>query len=120
MKTPENPEIRYLGDLQRLTIQPGDMFVLTLDFDIDEVTTDRIRAMAQNILGGAHVMVLAPGMQLGAVRTKPVEDSPPTLARIEAKLDILISALAEDDEEDMVLTLDGQQEGGERDQSQAL
>lgn len=45
------------------------------------------------------------------------------LARIEAKLDTLISALAEDAQEDdgePALTLDGQHAGGERDQSQSL
>lgn len=45
-----------------------------------------------------------------------------TLGRIEAKLDILISALAEDDEEEPApaLTLDGGLSGGERDQDRPL
>jgi hypothetical protein len=42
------------------------------------------------------------------------------LMRIEAKLDILISALAEDDGDEPLLTLDGQPIGGERDQGSPL
>jgi len=44
------------------------------------------------------------------------------LARIEAKLDALLEALAEEDEGEQqpAMTLDGQPTGGERDQGQAL
>jgi hypothetical protein len=42
------------------------------------------------------------------------------LARIERKLDTLIAALAEEDEEPEDLTLDGHPAGRERDQSQGL
>lgn len=44
------------------------------------------------------------------------------LDRIEAKLDVLIAALADDDEEheEPARTLDGELAGGERDQSMGL
>lgn len=44
-----------------------------------------------------------------------------TLLRMEAKLDSLIAALAEDeDDEEPSITLDGERAGGERDQNQSL
>jgi hypothetical protein len=42
------------------------------------------------------------------------------LMRIEAKLDILISALAAEEEDGPALSLDGQPIGGERDQGSPL
>ncbi len=42
------------------------------------------------------------------------------LDRIEAKLDALIAALAEDEEDQPTRTLDGDESGGERDQTQGL
>lgn len=47
--------------------------------------------------------------------------SPEQIDRIEAKLDALIEALAEDDaQEDPAFDLEGQPLGGERDQNQEL
>ncbi|MGQ4661331.1 hypothetical protein [Lysobacter sp. F6437] len=43
-----------------------------------------------------------------------------TLARIESKLDALIDALAGEDEEQDITTLDGDAAGGERDQTEGL
>lgn len=50
----------------------------------------------------------------------PNEDIREQLTRIERKLDALIDALIEDGEAAPTLTLDGNPEGGERDQSQPL
>lgn len=52
----------------------------------------------------------------------PIESAPTQLDRIEAKLDALLEALADEGEEveQRELTLDGQAVGGERDDSQPL
>lgn len=42
------------------------------------------------------------------------------LSRIESKLDALIAALADDEGESPGMTLDGDEFGGERDQTQSL
>jgi len=51
-------------------------------------------------------------------------NEPTQLDRIEAKLDALLEALASEEEEEVEplggLTLDGEYEGGERDQNQPL
>lgn len=44
----------------------------------------------------------------------------PTLERIERKLDALLAALVEEDEEPVAVTLDGEQAGDERDQGTPL
>lgn len=43
-----------------------------------------------------------------------------TIDRVEKKLDVLIAALAEEEEEPPALTLDGVPAGGERDQTTTL
>lgn len=45
---------------------------------------------------------------------------PTQMDRIEAKLDALIAALAEDEEQEPSTTLDGDEAGGERDTNQPL
>lgn len=49
-----------------------------------------------------------------------IEDLHATAARIEAKLDRLIEALAADEEPEPERTLDGEIAGGEREQGQSL
>jgi pyruvate kinase len=64
----EQPQIRYLGDMQRLQPQPGDMFVLTCEQHLDQATAERIKAELSGVLGGAKVLVLDGGMKLGVVQ----------------------------------------------------
>jgi hypothetical protein len=62
------PEIRYLGDMQRLHVKPGDSFVLTLDRSLPH---DQLRRLheAWARFAGAEVplLVLEPGMKLGII-----------------------------------------------------
>lgn len=63
-----NEEIRYLGDVQRLVLNPGDTVVLTIDSIISEDTALRLKTQLQNILGdGYHYLVLSDGMKIGVL-----------------------------------------------------
>ena len=63
----EQPAMRFLGDMQRLQPQPGDVFVLTCEQRIDEAVAERIKAKLSSQLGGATVLVLGGGLKLGVV-----------------------------------------------------
>lgn len=63
----DEPAIRFLGDMQRLQPQPGDVFVLTCEQRLDQATAERIKAELSGVLGGAKVLVLDSGLKLGAV-----------------------------------------------------
>ncbi|EHM01149.1 hypothetical protein HMPREF9946_02224 [Acetobacteraceae bacterium AT-5844] len=61
-------EIRFLGDLQRLEVKPGDRFVLTLERAPTPEVTQRVRQAWQAFVGGGvPLLILDPGMKLGAV-----------------------------------------------------
>jgi hypothetical protein len=62
-----NHEIRYLGDLQRLALKPGDRLVLRVDHLITAEQSARLREGVSRWAGGATVLVLESGMTLGAV-----------------------------------------------------
>lgn len=70
-------EIRYLGDLQLLKIEPGDRFVLSIDDDISQDMAARIQESWKEFAGpDVPIMVLSRGMKLGAIRTTPQETTP--------------------------------------------
>jgi len=68
----DQPQIRYLGDMQRLQPQPGDVFVLTCERPIDTATAERIKAQLSGQLGGATVLVLDGGLKLGVLAASSV------------------------------------------------
>jgi hypothetical protein len=69
----DNPEIRFLGDLQRLDVKPGDTFVLTVDCDISQHEAESIQQLWAKVMGDVRCLVLGKGMKLGAI-SAPAED----------------------------------------------
>ena len=65
-------EIRFIGDLTRLQVRPGDKFVLSTDKSISSETAARLREMASSALDGATVIVLSDGLKLGVIGTEEV------------------------------------------------
>jgi hypothetical protein len=64
-------DIRFLGDLQRLEIKPGDKFVLTCPHALSLDTMRRIEAQWHEFAGAdVQVLILCDGMKLGAVATE--------------------------------------------------
>lgn len=64
---PPKEEIRYLGDLQRLRPEPGDVFVLTCDGDLSVNMRKLLQEQIELFLNGAKVLVLCSGLKLGCV-----------------------------------------------------
>lgn len=62
------PEIRFLGDLQRLVVHPGDVLVLNCDQVLsDEVATRLKSALLAAVGQDVRVIILGQGMRLGVV-----------------------------------------------------
>lgn len=51
--------IRWLGDLQRLTYQPGDTFILTCAVRIGEADIARLQETWQQMFKGSQLIILA-------------------------------------------------------------
>jgi hypothetical protein len=66
--TPADPAIRYLGDLSRLKLEPGDKFVLTVDSRMPDSQQAAIRDMWSRFAGeGVPLLILEPGFRLGTI-----------------------------------------------------
>lgn len=61
-------EIRFVGDLQRLEVRPGDRFVLMTDQSLSIDLAKRLQESLVSALG-APVIVLSDGLQLGVIGT---------------------------------------------------
>lgn len=58
-------EIRFIGDLQRVEVKPGDFFVLKCEQRLSFDQYLAARKYISDALGGAKVIVLDAGMTLG-------------------------------------------------------
>lgn len=61
-------EIRFVGDLQRMDIRPGDKFVLSVDGHITRAQAESIRDGWRLFAGDVPLLILEDGMKLGAIR----------------------------------------------------
>jgi len=61
------PPIRFLGDLQRLQVQPGDVLVVQTEQILTGETRERLRAILVDHVPGHRVLVLDRSMSLGVV-----------------------------------------------------
>lgn len=61
-------EVRFVGDLQRLQLQPGDKLVLSVDAVLPGYVRERLKEQVEQFFGdGIRCLVLERGMELGAV-----------------------------------------------------
>lgn len=101
---PTEPAILYLGDMRRLALEPNDVLVVTAPGPVSNATEKRIQEYIGSACPGHQTIVLAEGMLLGVIASRPQSS-------IEAKLDTLIAAIAGEDEDpdgQDITSLDGQ------------
>lgn len=60
-------EIRFTGDLTRIELKPGDIFVLTFPDELSPEDEQRIRRVLEQKLPNHKVIVLCSGAQLSVV-----------------------------------------------------
>lgn len=68
-----SPAIRFVGDMSRLEVRPGDVFVLQCDEVLSVEASLRLKDQVSEALDGAKVIVLGRGMKLGVAG--PVKES---------------------------------------------
>lgn len=68
MKKTSRERIRYLGDLQRLSVREGDTFVLMVSSVLSRETCERIQQQWREEVGDANkLIILSHGMRLGVI-----------------------------------------------------
>jgi len=63
----EQDQIRYLGDVQRLTLKPGDVLVLSVEGAISMECAERIKSYMTDVLPDHKVIVLGDGIKIGVL-----------------------------------------------------
>lgn len=64
----EDQEIRYLGDVQRLTLKPGDTLVLSCAEPISDETAERLTQYLVAKFGPEQrVLVMGDGLKVGVL-----------------------------------------------------
>lgn len=64
----KEPRVRYLGDIQKLSLAPNDILVLSLDRPVPIELAMRLREMVRKVAGDDRkVMILEPGMKVGVL-----------------------------------------------------
>lgn len=63
----ENAEIKYLGDVQKLSLSPGDTIVIKAAEPLSEADVMRIRDSMSGIFEDHRVLVLDKTMELGVL-----------------------------------------------------
>jgi hypothetical protein len=58
-------QVRWLGDIKRIRVQPGDVFVLSCDRPMSDPQIERIRRQWREVMGETRMLVLHDGMTLG-------------------------------------------------------
>ena len=67
-KAPREEGIRFVGDMQRLKVEPGDVYVVKYDFELSDDEAQLARRQLRAVLGeDAKVLVLSKGMTLGVM-----------------------------------------------------
>jgi hypothetical protein len=61
------PEIKYLGDVQRLVLREGDRLVITYHGTMSEAQVRRMREQIETSMPGVRVLVLCEGMKIGVL-----------------------------------------------------
>jgi len=70
MSDPKEDPIRYLGDMQRLQVQPGDVYVLTLANPTHMLARKQIKDYWDFKMPGIKLIILEEGMKLGVIGVK--------------------------------------------------
>lgn len=68
---PPKDEIRFLGDVQRLTLGPDDVLVISCDHPISVSVLEHIKTVVQDVLGTERkVLVIDSTLKLGVLEVK--------------------------------------------------
>lgn len=63
----EDAEIRFLGDVQRLALKPGDILVLSAPSRISPDCARHLTEAVKRLVPGHEVLVLGDGLKVGVL-----------------------------------------------------
>lgn len=72
-------EVRFIGDMQRISPQPGDVFVITTDAHISQAQRHALMSAWAIAMPGHKVLVMDGGMKIGVIGQQP--ETPNALAK---------------------------------------
>lgn len=58
---------RWISDVQRLQLQPGDVLVISYDEPLSDETCERLKREVEAYLNGVKVLVIGHGGRVGAI-----------------------------------------------------
>lgn len=61
----DGQKVRFLGDVQRLQMQPGDVAVLSVDDHVSDDMAKRLKEYWNSAFPGVRLLVLDKGMRIG-------------------------------------------------------
>lgn len=67
-------DIRFVGEMTRVEVRPGDIFVLKCDQPISTETAEWLRESLSARLDGAKVIVLDHSLSLGVIGAAEIEE----------------------------------------------
>ena len=111
-----------VSKVEALHLQDDSVVVLSCDWSLSNETTDRLRSLLQEQLGGRDVLVLGAGMRLDVLgQHRQLQRIEQTLAGVANALQAVLQLLSDGEEPAEQRTLDGDLfSTRERDQSQPL
>jgi hypothetical protein len=67
-KDEQHQAIRFIGDMQRLKLEPEDIVVLSLEHDVTKEMAERLREMVKAVVGAdREVLILSGGIKIGVL-----------------------------------------------------
>jgi hypothetical protein len=63
----DQPDIKFVGDIQRVQVKPGDVFVISSPGPVSADQVAYLRAYAERALDGAKVLILCDGLKIGVL-----------------------------------------------------
>ena len=64
----DESEIRFVGEMHRLDLRPGDKLVLTTEVHLTGQQCENLQKHLESKFEGHEVIVLSGGLKLGAIR----------------------------------------------------
>lgn len=123
MRPPMDDSLEGLvSKVEALQLQDDSVVVLSCDWSLSDATSDRLRALLREQLGGREVLVLGAGMRLDVLgQHRQLQRIEQSLAGVATALQAVLQLLSDGEEPAEARTLDGDLfSARERDQSQPL
>jgi hypothetical protein len=67
--------INFIGDMQRLRVEPGDLFVISTDLRLTNDQREAFYQQAKRVLGCKKILFMECGMKLGVINADCADEA---------------------------------------------